>query len=82
MKTRRRTSSRATSHRKARRRAADATKQRYENAWDDTVAYREASAERSPWVRARQMLSTRTGRVIMLAPVGALGAYLLIRRGR
>jgi hypothetical protein len=81
MTTHHRTPSRASSHKKARRRG-NADECRYQNAWDDTVGYGVETAEPSAWQRLRRLSSSRTGRVIMLAPVGALGAYLFLRRRR
>jgi len=86
MTTRQRTSRRSQSFKKGRRRNGDDVQRRYENAWDDMVGY---SGDPAPqrglstrWRMLRRFASTRSGRVVMLAPLGALGAYLLLRRRR
>lgn len=78
-----------TSHRKSKRarpglkaRAADATKRRYENAWDETVPYQETVRPVDQvWRGLRRFPATRAGRVVMLS-AGTLGAYLFLRRRR
>jgi hypothetical protein len=78
-----------TSHRKSKRarpglttRDADATKRRYENAWDESVPYQEtATPAGNVWLRLRRFPATRTGRVVMLS-AGTLGAFLFLRRRR
>jgi hypothetical protein len=79
---RRRNSEKALSHRKAQRPSANSEIRRYENAWDDTLGYEQPAVERSPWRRLRAFAGSRAGRVVLLAPVGAVGAYLFLRRRR
>ncbi len=76
------------SPRRERRRPENAAERRFVAAWGDENARMEEEALRShasPWRRVRDFSRSRTGRIVMLAPLGALGAlgaYLLLRRAR
>jgi len=66
-----------------RRRPENAAERRFVNAWGDADAKQEemdARARQSPWQRVREFSNSRAGRIVMLAPLGAIGAYLLLRR--
>ena len=66
-----------------RRRPENSAERRFVNAWGDADAKQgemDARAHPSPWQRVREFSNSRAGRIVMLAPLGAIGAYLLIRR--
>lgn len=66
-----------------RRRPEHAAERRFVNAWGEADAKRQEEEMRvrlSPWGRLRKLSGTRAGRIVMLAPFGAVGAYLLLRR--
>ena len=70
------------SERRERRRPENAAERRFVNAWVEVEADRKDSvlAQKSTWARLRRFSNTRSGRIVMLAPLGAIGAYLLLRR--
>ena len=74
------------SNRRDRRHPENENCRRFVDAWGDPADHRGQSAPAPPpvhpWRRFRELSSTRTARVVMLAPLGAIGAYLLIRRRR
>lgn len=86
MKSGHRNAARSTRTRDDRRHPENETCRRFVDAWGDPADHRGQSAPVSsratPWRRFRELSSTRTARVVMIAPLGAIGAYLLIRRRR
>ncbi|MBV9080148.1 MAG: hypothetical protein JO102_03400 [Elusimicrobia bacterium] len=74
------------SFRKTRRKTENLSQRVYENAWDDCVGYGgppPPGPVARRWSSIARFSGTRSGRIVMIAPVfGALGAFFLIRRRR